>query len=294
MTGVRLFVGGHASRIQGEAQTLHGDRMFTAAHRPQICAPSGAQICGLLDSGAYTDPPERRLTLDRALERQLRWEAQATEKWGTPFQAHGFVSYDVLIDETWVAGQRSKRRWDVQTAEGAVEETVAAAAYLASQRDRLAPRRLVLSCQGVDALQYAECAAGVLRYAMPGDVFGMGGWCILGRQTTLLPEFWATLHLVLPMIVYAGITDVHIFGVLWLPALGGLLALADEYGLQVSTDSTSPMLNCTWKDKRKAGARCDYWRDNVNWWKHALAGLRSSEHYKRPPDIAPARQEAFL
>lgn len=293
MSGVRLFVGGHASRVQGEAQTLNGDRMFTAAHRPQTCALDGAHVCGLLDSGTFTDPPHKRLTPDLALGRQLRWETLASEKWHTSFRAHGLVSYDLLIDEMWVAGERHKRRWSVQEAERAVNETVAAAAYLAGRRDALLPRRLVLSCQGVDALQYAECAAGVLRYARTGDILGLGGWCILGRFTRWLPEFWATLHIVLPMAVYAGIQDVHIFGVLYLPALGGLLWLADQYGLNVSTDSTAPILNCTWKDKKKSGARCDYWRDNVRWWQDTLANLRQSEYYVAPPEIAPARQEGF-
>jgi uncharacterized protein YcbX len=32
MPAVRLLVGGHASRVQGERQDLAGDRMFTAAH----------------------------------------------------------------------------------------------------------------------------------------------------------------------------------------------------------------------------------------------------------------------
>jgi hypothetical protein len=293
MTGVDLYVGGHASRVQGEAQTLGGKRMFTAAHRPQTL-PSADGIEGWLDSGAFTDRPEARLTPDRALDRQLAWEELASNKWDTTFQAAALVSYDLLIDETWTGGIRQKRRWDVRTAEQAVTVTVEAAAYLACQRARVTPRRIILSAQGVDALQYAECSAGVLSHARPGDIFGLGGWCILGRQTTLMREFWSTLRIVLPMVVYAGLTDVHIFGVLYLPALGGLLWLADQYGLSVSTDSTSPILNCTWKDKKKSGARMPYWRDNVKWWQDTLANLRTSPHYTEPPDPAPARQEVFL
>lgn len=290
---IALYVGGHASRVQGEAQTLGGRRMFSAAHRPQT-ERFAEPVEGWLDSGAFTDAPERRLTPDRALERQLRWEQQASEKWQQPFQAAALVSYDLLIDETWVAGLRQKRRWRVADADRAIEETVTAAAYLASQRAALMPRRLILSAQGVDALQYAECAAGVLAHARPGDVFGFGGWCVLGRQTTLLPEFWATLRIVLPMVVYAGLRDVHIFGVLYLPALGGLLWLADLYGLSVSTDSTAPILACTWANKRKSGARRHYWRENVRWWQDTLATLRTSAYYREPPEVTPARQESFL
>lgn len=290
---VRLFVGGHCAKVQGEYQDLAGDRMFTAAHRPERVRHAGA-LAGLLDSGAFTDPPHRRLTPEQALDRQLRWEGIASDKWGEPFQATGLVSYDLLIDETWIAGERHKRRWSVVDAERAVQITVEAAAYLASQRKHLAPRTLILSAQGVDALQYAECAAGVLQHAQSRDWFGFGGWCILGRFTRMLPIFWQTLRLVIPMVKIAGLSHVHIFGVLWQPALGGLVWLADHYGLTVSTDSTAPILATTRKDQKKAGARFPYWRDNVAYWIQSLADLRSSPYYREPPDIAPARQESFL
>jgi hypothetical protein len=53
-------------------------------------------------------------------------------------------SSDRLIDETWIDGKRQKRRWSL-AAESAVREAVEAAHYLASQRSRLLPRRLVLA-----------------------------------------------------------------------------------------------------------------------------------------------------
>lgn len=292
--GVRLFVGGHAGTVQGEREDLVGDRMFSAAHQPQAARIALPGLRGLLDSGAFTDKPERRLTPERALDRQLRFEATATRIWKGSWQAYGLVSYDRLIDETWVAGERHKRRWSVRQAESAVRETVEAAKYLAGERARLGNRRLVLSAQGVDALQYAECAAGVLQSTCAGDMFGLGGWCILGLKPSLLPTFWATLRLVLPMVAYAGVKEVHIFGVMWLPALGGLLYLADELGLSVSTDSTGPVLACTWKDAVKAGARMTYWRNNVTWWKTTLRYLRNTKHYKAPPEIPAMRQETFL
>lgn len=292
---VRLYVGGHASRVQGEPQDLDGDRMFTAAHAPQtVPFAAHARIAGLLDSGAFTDAPEDRLTYDAALDRQLAWEQKASGMWGFAFRARGLVSYDLLIDETWVAGARHKRRWSVHAADRAVGVTVAAARYLASQRARLEPRTLILSCQGVDAYQYEECAIDVLKVAQPHDWIGLGGWCILGRQKRWMPTFWQTLRRVLPRVVRAGVRHVHIFGVLYQPALGGLVWLADQYGLTVSTDSTAPILACTWKDKRKSGARCDYWRDNVQWWVDTLAQLRATPHYQEPPRLPAARQEVFL
>lgn len=299
--GIDLYVGGHASRVQGEAQDLGGKRMFTAAHPPQICAFTGL-IEGDLDSGAFTDVMEnKRLTYEAALDRQLAFERKATEKWGKPFQARRFVSYDRLIDEKWVAGKRIKERWDINEAESAVEETVAAAQYLDSRRDDLTPRGLILSCQGVDAFQYQECVTEVLKLARLDDCIGLGGWCILGKQQRWMPTFWQTLRLIVPMIARAGVRRLHIFGVLFQPALGGLLWLADQHKLAdgspqltVSTDSTAPILACTWKNWKKAGARERYWRDNVAWWQRTLANLRTSDFYKAPPTIEPTRQECFL
>jgi hypothetical protein len=296
MMGVDLFVGGHTATVQGERQDLAGKRMFTAAHKPERVKFAGIPQ-GLLDSGAFSDSPSERLNLEQALERQLQWEIRASEKWGNDWMAYGFVSYDLLIDETWLpGGKRVKRRWSVRRAETAVTETVAAAAYLSSQRERLQPRKLILSAQGVDAIQYHECTQGVLQYARPEDWFGFGGWCILGLRKSLLPEFWKTLYLVMPEIKKAGITNVHIFGVLWEPALAGMLYLADDYNLSLSTDSTKPIISCTWKDPKKAGvrARSGYWRDNVDWWKNRLANLRHSPHYKRPPNDRAVRQARLL
>lgn len=217
-----------------------------------------------------------------------------------PFQAKRLVSYDRLIDEKWVAGERIKERWDIKGAEVAVTQTIAAAEYLASKRAELSPRGLTLSCQGVDARQYAECMSEVLKFATPDDCIGLGGWCILGMQRRWMPTFWQTLRLILPMIAKTGVRRIHIFGVMYQPALGGLLWLADrhkmgdgEHQFTVSTDSTKPILACTWKNWKKAGARERYWRDNVNWWKRELANLRTSDHYEEPPNIEPLRQEAL-
>lgn len=294
--GVDLFVGGHAATIQGEREDLSGRRMFSAAHRVNKTAIEGIEnLIGIIDSGAFTDPWASRLTSEQALTRQLAWETEAGQRWGYPWQAYALVSYDLLIDEVWAGGEKIKRRWSIKDAEKAVKETVAAAQYLASQRENLSPRRLILSAQGVDAIQYRECMAEVLSVATPADIIGFGGWCILGRMTSWLPEFWRTLRLTFPMIAGAGIKDVHIFGVLYQPALGGMLWLADQYGLSISTDSTAPIKACmvtTDRARKKAGVRVEsgYWRDNANWWIESLANLRQSEYYKAPPILDPCRQ----
>src|SRR5262245_31071942 len=166
---MRLFVGGQAWSVQGEPDDLGGDRCWTAARRFQFRGDLASVRC-LLDSGAFSDPPERRLTPEQALERQLAWEQRAAG--GSDWRVEAVVSLDRLIDETGLDGRRQKRRWTLEAAESAVHETVEAAHYLASQRERLAPRQLVLACQGVDSEQYADCAAGVLDVAQPGDWIG--------------------------------------------------------------------------------------------------------------------------
>jgi hypothetical protein len=161
---------------------------------------------------------------------------------------------------------------------------VEAARYLAARRAALAPRALVLACQGVDAAQYRECVAEVLKVATPADWLGLGGWCVLGRwRRRWLPAFWETLHACLPLAARAGLRHVHLLGVLWPPALGGLLWLADRHGLAVSTDSSAPLLAPTWPDPKKAGVRAATYRGNVAWWRRRLAALRESPHYQAPP-----------
>src|SRR5262249_10196024 len=144
------------------------------------------------------------------------------------------------------------------------------------------PRQLVLACQGVDSEQYADCAAGVLDVAQPGDWIGLGGWCLLGRAKRLLPEFERTIVAVLPMAAARGIRHAHLLGVIWLPAVGRLLWLADGLGMTARVDSSAPVRACTRGHSRKAGCRATDWKANVAWWQTALTGLRESKHYREP------------
>lgn len=288
---VRLFVGGGGAMVQGESMTLAGDRCFSAAIRPQVRDQPLDKIRCLMDSGAFSDPPHRRLSAEGALNRQLQME----QKWNSFCKTEGWtsealVSYDLLIDETWTGSEREKRRWSLKAAESAVEVTIDAARYLVSQRERVSPRTLVLAIQGVDAFQQQMCAAEILQVARPGDWIGLGGWCILGLQRSWLGEFWRTLYAVLPLVKARGLSHVHLFGVMWVVPLGGLLWMCDQLGLSCSTDSFGPIKACLGQNYIKGGARCHYWRDNVAWWQNCLVTLRDSPHYKEPPRVSPARQ----
>jgi hypothetical protein len=293
---VRLYVGMDKGVIHGERLVLTGPRMFNGQYGP--CSKFRPEevplVEGWCDSGAFNDPPDKRLSPDAALDRQLAWEERAANKWNAPYRHNAVVSYDLLIDEKWVNGKKRKERWGVAEADRAVRVTVDAAAYLTSQRERLGERKLVMATQGVDDAQYAECAAGVLAHCRPGDVFGLGGWCILGLYRSWLPTFWASMRRTLPLVAAAGLDRVHVFGVMWQVPLGGLVWLADRLGLAVSTDSKKSVSDCCWKtpeQRRQAGARREHWRDNVAWWRDAFANLRLSEFYREPP-AAPEKTAA--
>lgn len=226
--GITLYIGGQSTTTQGEKQDLGGYRCFTAAYPKNY--PETPDAIGLLDSGAFSDPIVKRLTPELALLRQLKWEQSASKKLGFTWISHAIASYDLLIDEVWIGNHKIKQRWSIEAAASAVETTVDATKYLASQRQYLQSRHLVLGCQGVDASQYRCCVERVLAYAESGDHIGLGGWCVLGRFTSWLPMFYETLHECIPLIAQSPVRHVHIYGVLLELALAPLLWMADQMG----------------------------------------------------------------
>jgi len=206
----------------------------------------------MIDSCAFSERIElhdgkivknERLSFNDALQRQI---AHAYE-FRYAHLVESLVSYDVLIDEVWQNGERSKERWSVASAEYAVQETVKAARYLASQRRRIDGVfghhvRLILSAQGVDAEQYTRCAREIVKVLKPDDdIFGLGGFCITGlMRHMMLPAAATILPPVFEVLGKAGVKRVHVFGVIIPALLGFLLRLCDEYGIQLSTDSAGP------------------------------------------------------
>lgn len=206
----------------------------------------------LVDSGAFSDGIElddngnivanHRLPFDRALDRQI---AHAFE-FGYASLVEAIVSYDLLIDEVWKDGERSKDRWSVASAEFAVQETIKAAQYLSSQRKRIDEVfghhvQLVLSAQGVNADQYKRCAEAIVPMMKPDDIFGLGGWCITGlRRQDMIPAAAVMLPGVFEVLGKANVKRVHVFGVIMPQMLGFLLHLSDLHGIQLSTDSSGP------------------------------------------------------
>ncbi len=199
----------------------------------------------LMDSGAFSDRLGDRLSFQDAMHRQIAHAYQ----YRYVDQVSHIASYDLLIDEKWQDGERSKVRWSKDEAEFAVRETVAAAQFLAGQRKRLLeifghPIGLALSAQGVEVKQYLKCAQKIVPLMEPGDMFGLGGWCITGLlPDAILPSFKDIMDEVIPFLGSEGVERIHIWGVIFPEALCYLLNLCDQWNIKLSTDSAGPAVN---------------------------------------------------
>jgi hypothetical protein len=216
---------------------------------------------------------QRRLSFKEALVRQERH----AEDCGYTHQIEARASYDVLIDETWtedMAGfiTRTKKRWSETEAALAVDETVAAAAYLDRHRNGLP---CVMSAQGVTPQQYLRCVERLMPYVRDKDIVGLGGWCILGLRRSLMPVFRQTMLRVIPFLKKEGVKRVHIWGVCFAEALAELLYLCDHdeegnletetHRLYLSTDSVGPSTRPVKKDPSTGYATWGYasWYTNT-------------------------------
>lgn len=205
----------------------------------------------IIDSGAFQERDMRvRLTPAKALERQLRLEAQI--EYGTcNMPAEAIITYDMLdgVDEALDNDGRVKERGTDETASGAVLETIRSARYYASQRDELQGDgkplirgAIAYACQGVSTEQYVACAREIIPLIRPGrDWFAFGGLCITGiMRGQMLPVFTATLSAVVPLLRDAGITRAHLLGVCLPEAVRVVRELEKTYKVAFSTDSRAP------------------------------------------------------
>lgn len=187
------------------------------------------------DSAAFSDSRSQRLHFKEAMVRQINHAIEYKYE----DQLEAMASYDLLIDEKWIDGARFKKRWSETEAGDAVAETIQAARYVADHRSYSPCKNLVMSAQGVSARQYLSCVQQIADYFDGEDILGLGGWCILGKMRSLMPIFRETISLAIPF-ASQFTKRIHIWGVLYAPALGELLWICDKYGLQLSTDSSGP------------------------------------------------------
>ncbi len=214
-------------------------RIMVNPHYPVNVLP-GARY--KIDSGAFQERDMlARLQPWSALDRQLRMEAQI-EYGGHGGYAEDIVTYDMLagVDEALIDGKRVKRRGTVETAAGAVYETIRSARYYQTQEWRVRGA-IAYAAQGVTPAQYLECVGALLPLMRPGrDCLAFGGFCIVGMVPSLKPVLYATLDLVLPLLRSHGITRAHLLGVTVADAIERAALAERRYGVALSTDSTGP------------------------------------------------------
>jgi hypothetical protein len=221
-------------------ERLVGRAMLNPLYPIRHLDPRARYIC---DSGAFQDLGARpRLQPWQALERQLRYEEQL--RWrvgdhGWHFEAMCIYDEMAGVDEAIVEGRKRKVRGTLETAERAVAETLRAAAYYDSQRHRIAGRLMFIG-QGVSPRQYVEdCVLPMAELMRPGDWFGFGGFCIIGRQRSLIPVFRETFPAVLDALIPHGITRYHLLGVCVPEAVTFAAEQAARRGVALSTDSSA-------------------------------------------------------
>jgi len=235
----------------------------------------------ILDSGAFQDvSDDRRLSFKDALARQLKFELKLGQF------AEAVVSYDRLVDEQKCETGQFKSRVSESIAEEYVNETVNASRYLSSKREILAPRKLILSCQGSSTEQYLRCLKEILEFAQPEDIIGFGGFCIISRSKIYEEQFYEIIKIAFPMIAAKGIKRVHLFGVGMFRVLLRMELEAKQYGLECSYDTSSAELNAVMGrvfDPSKLQLSAVFSKDEKNTVYHpaklALLNIRTINHF---------------
>jgi len=191
----------------------------------RVAVPPEAHV--LQDSGAYTDRLNR-LSFEAAHERQV----QHAERFGYTAQITHRASYDHL----------AMKVWDDETAAPCVTNTIDASRWLVDHR----PQPAVLTVQGASPAQFTRCAEAIIPMLRPGDMLGFGGFAYTGKAPArLMPILRESAARVVLLAARAGVRHIHIWGVCYAQALGGLLHLCDDHGLQLSTDSAGPVIKIT-------------------------------------------------
>jgi len=168
-----------------------------------------------------------------------------------------------------------------------VANTIAAARWLVDHRDQPS----VLTVQGASPAQFTGCAEAIIPMLRPGDMLGFGGFAYTGKAPArLMPILRDSAERVIPMAARAGVRHIHIWGVCYARALGALLHLCDNHGMQLSTDSAGPVV----KISRGEWGYADWYKkipspplevrgqvvaDHVQAVRHWLANLRDTRYY---------------
>ncbi len=234
-------------------------------HHPGVALADGTDV--LIDSGAFQKADmHRRLHPAEALRRQATFAAKLAAGRRLTLR---LVTYDMLkgVDEALTPeGERIKKRGTARTAAPAVTQTIWSANYYAAQRPWL--RRvglgLCFAAQGATVDQYLRCTRALLDVMEQDDWYAFGGFCIVGRQPSLKPQFVDTVRQVLPLLAAKGIRRAHILGVCVHDALMAAAELGRQHGVVLSTDSSSIEINSVhgkvWDTAHMSTGRGSPWR----------------------------------
>lgn len=202
------------------------------------------------DSGAFQEIAERLKAVE-ALRRQLRFRHNIRIRRNAPhWNFEALCIYDQMggVDEKIIVvngrKKKIKQRGTYETAQIAIAQTLEAAYIYAINRKHIQCPIMFIG-QGINPDQYIdECLKPMLQYIQPGDYFGFGGFCIIGKVPSLKPVFYETFARALPILLDHGIERVHILGVCVVDAIQEAMKIARPYTtLAISSDSASPETN---------------------------------------------------
>jgi len=196
----------------------------------------------IMDSGGFQKSDMiNRCTPQAAFKRQRSFEYNKRPDGGLPWR---YVTYDCLrgVDEEIVTDaeggiSRIKQRGSEETAEPAVRETIFSAEYYASRRDDV-EGGFAYAAQGATVAQYMRCVRALLDLARSDDWLALGGFCIIGRNRKLVPQFLETCAAVAPLLKKKGTPQVHVLGVGFPDALVPSAQIFRSYGIQYSMDTS--------------------------------------------------------
>lgn len=243
----------YPSRVRGGTkeypytpEKITGTCMVNPSYKLYHLLPNKNVLC---DSGAFQDIDQHvRLTPEDALQRQITYrDYLRTLVQDVSFNYEALSIYDNMIgvDETVVCDsygcRKVKSRGTVETAQGAISSTLHSAQYYATQRDVI-DTKIIWIAQGVTPKQYVyECLEPMLTMAKTSDYVGMGGFCIIGKmKKVMLPVFFETLDLLLPMVQKKGIKRIHLFGVGIPDAVTYFAKQCQKFNIEGSTDTSAP------------------------------------------------------
>lgn len=289
VTAIRLAVGvgeqtwNREPVTPGELAVISPINGRTQIRPNRVRVPKDTKV--FQDCGAFSDTRHTRLSFADALKRQ----EEHARKYGYEDQIIARATYDMV--------HRPGLLDDLQ----ATDASVAAARFLDGHRNGLP---LIVTAQGHES-EYLSCAQRLMAYLKSEDIFGLGGWAILGqRPAQMMPAFLRVIAQVIPFLGSEGMRQLHIWGVIYPPALGHLLHLCDEQRISLSTDSIGPQL----KPNRDKDWGYGDWRDStykahpvetrglerirhVNLTREWLSNFRQTQYY-RPIRLA-VRQQKF-